>query len=77
MGAVSGGRELSGYREARGTALRLSNCIKETVSGLGSLRYVYVVQTPSVEGGIFVEQIRPTVALEKHEDIDILTFCCV
>ena len=32
---------LEGGCEACGTALRLSNCINETVSGLGSLLYVF------------------------------------
>ena len=46
---------LDGGCEACGVALRLSDCIKETVSGLGSLLY-----TPSVERQISVEQTRPT-----------------
>ena len=32
--------ELSGYRETCGTALRLFNCINETLSGLGSLLFI-------------------------------------
>ncbi|CAH3116621.1 unnamed protein product [Porites lobata] len=47
--------------------IRLSNCINETVTGLDCY-FTYVVQTPSVERRIFVEQIlRPTVAPEPRE----------
>ena len=56
---------LDGGCEAYGTALRLCNCINETVSGLGSLLYI-CCSTPSVERRIFVEQIRPTVAPEPR-----------
>ena len=61
------GEALDGGCEACGTALRLSNCINETVTGLDCY-FTYVVQTPSMERRIFVEQIlRPTVAPEPRE----------
>ena len=54
--------------EACGTALRLSNCINEPVSGLGSLLYICCSNSDSGETiQIFLEQIRPTVAPEPRE----------
>ena len=51
---------LDGGCEACSTALRLCNCINETVTGLDCY-FTYVVQTPSVKRRIFVEEIlRPT-----------------
>ena len=52
--------------EARGTALRLSNCINEPVP-VPDRYFTYVVQTPRVERRIFLEQIRPIVAPEPRE----------
>ena len=64
---------LDGGCEACGTALRLSNCINETVTGLDCY-FTYVVQTPSVKRRIFVEEIlRPTVAPEPREGDQSLT----
>ena len=44
----------------------------------------YVVQTPSVERGIFLEQIRPTRSTRRRPIFDVntkfdaeFTFCCV
>ena len=64
---------LDGGCEACSTALRLSNCINETVTGLDCY-FTYVVQTPSVKRRIFVEEIlRPTVAPEPREGDQSLT----
>ena len=52
--------------EACGTALRLSNYINESVSGLGSLLYRCCSNVGSGETNIS-EKIRPTVAPEPRE----------
>ena len=52
--------------EARETALRLSNCINEPVSGLGSLLYICCSNPESGEKSIS-GKIRPTVAPEPPE----------
>ena len=64
---------LDGSCEACRTALRLSNCVNETVTGRDCY-FTYVVQTPSVKRRIFVEEIlRPTVAPEPREGDQSLT----
>ena len=55
-----------GACEACGTALRLSNCIKEPVSVLGSLLYICCSNSESGETNISGE-VRLTVALEPRE----------
>ena len=52
--------------EACGTALRLSNCINESVSGLGSLLYICCSNFESGETNIS-GKIRPTVEPEPRE----------
>ena len=52
--------------EACGTALRLSNCINESVSGLGSLLYIFCSNFESGETNIS-GKIRPTVEPEPRE----------
>ena len=63
---------LDGGCEACSTALRLSNCINETVTGLDCY-FTHVVQTPSVERGIFPEQIRPTRTTRGRPIFDVNT----
>ena len=70
--------------EACGTALRLSNCNKGPVSGLGSLLYICCSNSECGETNIS-GKVRPTVAPEPREgDFDVntkftaeFTFCCV
>ena len=57
---------IMGGCEACGTALRLSNCINEPVSGLGSLLYICCSNSESGETNIS-GKIRPTVAPEPRE----------
>ena len=52
--------------EACGTGLRLSNCINEPVSGLGSLLYICCSNAESGETNIS-GKIRPTVTPEPRE----------
>ena len=52
--------------EACGTALRLSNCINEPVSALGSLLYICCSNSKSGETNIS-GKIRPSVAPEPSE----------
>ena len=52
--------------EACGTALRLSNCINELVSGLGPLLYICCSNSKSGETNIS-GKIRPIVAPEPRE----------
>ncbi|CAH3186695.1 unnamed protein product [Porites evermanni] len=57
---------IMGGCEACGTALRLSNCIKEPVSVLGSLLYICCSNSESGETNIS-GKIRPSVAPEPRE----------
>ena len=52
--------------KACGTALRLSDCINESVSGLGSLLYICCSNFESGETNIS-GKIRPTVEPEPRE----------
>ena len=70
--------------EACGTALRLSNCINEPVSVLGSLLYICCSNSESGERNIS-GKIRPTARTTRGRPVfDVktkfaaeFTFCCV